>query len=58
MALKSDAKFEEKLTCDVKNDIKNFENFYQSTRKSQIRILMGSSYPKQKMNKLAEKLCI
>ena len=35
MARKSDAKLEEKLTCDLENDIRNFENFYQSTRKSQ-----------------------
>ena len=35
MALKSDAKLEEKLTCDLENDIRNFENFYQSTRKYQ-----------------------
>ena len=37
---------------------KKFRKFYQSTRKTQIRILMGSSYPKQKMNMLTEKLCI
>ena len=30
MALKSDAKFEEKLTCDLENDIENMVNFYQS----------------------------
>ena len=31
MALKSDAKFEEKLTCDLKNDMRNLANFHQST---------------------------
>ena len=30
MALKSDAKFEEKLTCGLQNDMKNLPNFYQS----------------------------
>ena len=34
MTLKSDAKFEEKLTCDLEND-SNLANFYQSTQKSQ-----------------------
>ena len=32
MIMKSDAKFEEKLTCFLENDIRNFD---QSTRKSQ-----------------------
>ena len=32
MTLKSDAKFEEKLTCSLKNDIRNLANLYQSTR--------------------------
>ena len=35
MILKSDAKFEEKLTCGLKNNMKNLENFHQSTRKFQ-----------------------
>ena len=35
MKLKSDAKFEEKLTCGFENDMKNLTNFYQSTEKSQ-----------------------
>ena len=29
MALKSDAKFEEKLTCGLENDMSNLENIYQ-----------------------------
>ena len=29
MTLKSDAKFEEKLTCDLKNDMRNLANFHQ-----------------------------
>ena len=35
MTLKNHVKFEEKLTCCLKNDIRNFENFHQSTRKFQ-----------------------
>ena len=31
MKLKSNAKFEEKLTCGLENDIRNLENFYQPT---------------------------
>ena len=35
MTMKSDAKFEEKLTCGLVNDVRNLANFYQSTLKSQ-----------------------
>ena len=35
MILESDAKFEEKVTCSLKNDMKNLANFHQSTQKSQ-----------------------
>ena len=35
MTLKRDAKFEEKLTCGLQNDIRNLADFHQSTRKSQ-----------------------
>ena len=35
MALKSDAKFEKKLTCGLENGMRNLANFHQSTRKSQ-----------------------
>ena len=35
MTLKSDAKFEEKLTCDLENDMRNLANFHQSTWKCQ-----------------------
>ena len=34
MTLKGDAKFEEKLTCDLEND-RNMAKFESSTRKSQ-----------------------
>ena len=35
MTLKTDAKFEEKLTCDLKNDIRNLTNFHLNTWKCQ-----------------------
>ena len=35
MKLKSDAKFEEKLTCGLENDMENLANFHQTTRQSQ-----------------------
>ena len=31
MALESDAKFEEKLTCGLENNMRNMANFHQST---------------------------
>ena len=31
MTLKNDEKFEEKLTCDLENDMKNTVNFHQNT---------------------------
>ena len=30
MTLESDAKFEEKLTCGLENNMRNLENFHQS----------------------------
>ena len=33
--LESDAKFEEKVTYCLENDMKNLANFHQSTQKSQ-----------------------
>ena len=47
MRLESDAKFEEKLTCGLENDMRNMANFHQSTLKSQFATLMGSFDPKQ-----------
>ena len=35
MTLKCDAKFKGKLTRGLKSDIKNFVNFYESSRKSE-----------------------
>ena len=43
MALKRDAKFEEKLTCDLENDMKSLAKFHQTTVKNlKIGILLGS----------------
>ena len=36
MTLKNDAKPEEKLTCGLKNGMRNLVHFHQSTRKCQI----------------------
>ena len=41
MTLKSDAKFKEKLTCDFKYDMRNFENFHPTTQKSENFFSMG-----------------
>ena len=35
MTLEKDAKFEEKLTFSLENDMRNLENFHQSTEKTQ-----------------------
>ena len=35
MTLKGDAKFEEKLTCGLENDMRNLVNFHQRIRKCQ-----------------------
>ena len=39
MTLEFDAKFEEKLTCGLENDMRNLVNFHQCTRKSQNWVL-------------------
>ena len=48
MTLKDVPKFKEKLTCDLKSDIRNLVNFYASSRKSNIlhfdRILLSKTY--------------
>ena len=47
MAVNTDGKFEGKMTCVFKNDMRNLANFHQSTFESlKIGSLMGSSYPK------------
>ena len=35
MTLKIDKKFEEKLTCGLKNDVRNLVNFHQTTQNSE-----------------------
>ena len=35
MTLECDAKFEEKLTCGLENDMRNLANFHQSKQNSQ-----------------------
>ena len=35
MTLKSDAKFGEKMTCSLENDMTNLANFHQNTGKCQ-----------------------
>ena len=53
MALKIDAKFEGKLTCAFKNDMRNLANFHQSTFESlKIWTFSGSFFQKQKMYEL------
>ena len=53
MALTIKAKFEGKLTCSSKNDLKNLVNFHQSMFESlKIWTFIGSFYPKQKMYEL------
>ena len=41
MILESDAKFEEKVTFGLKNDIKNLANFHQSTKVAKFGLLLG-----------------
>ena len=53
MALKIDAKFEGKLTCAFKNDMRNLANFHQSMFESlKLGTFIGLLYPKQKMHEL------
>ena len=53
MAPNTDAKFEGKMTCTIKNDMRNLANFHESMFGSlKIGTLMGSFYPKQKMYEL------
>ena len=46
MALQSDTKFKEKMTCSFKYDIRNFENFHSTTQKFQNFTSMGCFCPK------------
>ena len=48
MTLKDDTKFKGKLTCGLKNDVRNLINFHVSNRKSENlhfnRILFSKAY--------------
>ena len=48
MTLKSDTKFEEKLTCGLKHDMGNLVNFHQRTESVKIGTLMESFCPTEK----------
>ena len=58
MTLKSDAKFEEKLTCCLENDMRNLANFHQSTRKCQNWNFDGVQSRKFMTLKFTEGLCV
>ena len=46
MTLKGDAKFEEKLTCGLENDMRNLQIFTKALESLKIWTLMGSLYLK------------
>ena len=46
MTLKGVAKFKQKLTCGLKNDIRNLVNFYARVKSQKIGTLIGSVCPK------------
>ena len=53
MELNVEAKFEGKLACAFKNDVRNLAHFHQTMFGSlKIGTLMWSFYPKQKMYEL------
>ena len=46
MTMKSGAKFQKKMTCGFKYDMKNLVNFHPTTQKSENFTLIGSFCPK------------
>ena len=60
MILKLHAKFEEKLTCRLENNMRNLTNVHQNTWKFKNWTLMGSFCPKQKIHelKITKELCV
>ena len=60
MMLESDAKSEEKVTCGLKNDMKNLENFHQSTQVSKLGLLLGLFIQSRKCTslKFTRVLCV
>ena len=57
--MKRDAKFEEKLTSGLENDMRNIQIFTRALEGPKIEPLVGFFYPKQNMYWLIciEKLC-
>ena len=57
MTLKGDPKFKGKLTCGLKNDLRNLVNFYAGSRKSEnlhLDQMLSSKayrYPDEKLQK-------
>ena len=49
MRLENDAKFEEKLTCSLENDMRNFTRAHECLK---IGTYLGSFHPEQKMYEL------
>ena len=59
MTLNTDAKFEGKMTCAFKNNMRNIANFYQSMLGSlKLGTLMGSFYPKCMSLKFTGEICV
>ena len=56
MTLENDAKFKEKLTCGLKNHMRNLENIHQSTWKSQSVTKMKNDAKFEE--KFTEDLCL
>ena len=54
MTLKSDAKFKEKLTCGLENDMRNVANFHQSTKVSKLEHWWDSLIQKSKHSKVSK----
>ena len=52
MTLESGAKFEEKLTCGLENDMRSLQIFTRALESLNIGTLMGSFCPKLKMYEL------
>ena len=62
MTLESDAKFGEKLTCGLENNMRNLANFHQSTWNwdSKLGLLWGTFIPSRKFMslKFTGELCV
>ena len=59
MTIESDARFEEKLTCALENNM-NLANFHQSTWESKLGLLRGTFIPSRKCMslKFTGELCV